>query len=189
MTNLTFYFDPRCPWAWKTSLWAREVRHQGVITLNLKLFSLREINRDQVPPPPEADAALRALWLARKEGGQEAIDRLFLALGRANHDRQEDLGNHDVLSAAVAQAELDPTLVRRAVSDPAPNQAVLEEHHEAERRFQAFGVPWLVVDDQEFGFYGTIVDEVPVGQAALDLWDHSSWMLRQPHFFELKRAR
>ncbi|HVA88653.1 MAG TPA: DsbA family protein, partial [Chloroflexota bacterium] len=182
MTNLTFYFDPRCPWAWKTSLWAREVQRQGAITLNWKLFSLREINRDQVPPPTEADAALRALWLARKEGGQEAIDRLYLALGRASHDRQADLRSHDVLIAAAAQAELDPTLVDRAVADPATSKAVLEEHHDAEQRLQAFGVPWLVVEDQDFGFYGPIVDEVPEGQAALDLWEHSSWLLRQPHF-------
>ncbi|MGH2409143.1 MAG: DsbA family protein [Chloroflexota bacterium] len=192
MTNLTFYFDPRCPWAWKTSLWARDVQRQGAITLNWKLFSLHEINQDQRQPVPasrEADAALRVLWLARKEGGQAAIDRLYLALGRACHDRDQELANQQVVRAAVAEAELDSTLLDRALGDPAVNQAVLEEHDDSVRRLEAFGVPWLVVDDLDFGFYGPIVNDPPTGQAALDLWEHSSWMLRQANFYELKRAR
>jgi len=50
-------------------------------------------------------------------------------------------------------------------------------------------VPWLVLDGQNFGFYGPVVDEVPQGAAALELWSHMSWLLTQPYVYEIKRER
>src|ERR671934_68679 len=59
----------------------------------------------------------------------------------------------------------------------------------AVEKFGAFGVPWLVLEGQSFGLFGPVISEVPQGEAALQLWEHVSWLLAQPYFFELKRAR
>ena len=192
MAKLSFYFDPRCPFAWGTSLWARSVQSQGTITIDWKLFSLNEQNRDHdlpLPAPPPADAALRALWLARKEAGQDGIDRLYLALGRARHDRKEDLADHKTINQAVVEADLDPTLLERAMSDDAISAAVLAEHQDSVDRLAAFGVPWLVLDDREIGFFGPVIKDVPDSKESLDLWEHTSWFLAQSNFYELKRPR
>jgi predicted DsbA family dithiol-disulfide isomerase len=192
MAKLTFYFDPRCPFAWKTSLWARSVQAQGAISIDWKLFSLVEQNRDQDVPrtePATADAALRLLWLARKEAGQEGIDRLYLALGKARHDRHEDLSDHKTLRRAAANAELSADLLDRALSDETINAAVLAEHQDSVDRLAAFGVPWLVLDDRDFGFFGPVISEFTEPKEALDLWEHTAWFLGQRNFYELKRPR
>jgi len=192
MAKLTFYFDPRCPFAWGTSLWARTVQAQGAVTIDWKLFSLHEQNRDTDLPRPEspiADAALRALWLAREEAGQEGIDRLYMALGKARHDRKEDLADHKTLQQAVGDAGLDADLLDRALSDDAVNAAVLAEHFDSVDRLGAFGVPWLVMDDRDFGFFGPVIKDLAEPKEALDLWEHTSWFLGQRNFYELKRPR
>src|SRR5437879_5924531 len=95
MADLTFYFDPACPWAWRTALWVREVRQMRPLEVQWKLFSLTEIHRgDNVPAAeqPPTDPVMRALVQARRQGGNEAVERLFLALGRARHERRELCG-------------------------------------------------------------------------------------------------
>ncbi len=187
---LTFFFDPVCPWAWRTSLWVREVRQVRPLDVQWKVFSLGTVNRDPLGAGPvELDPALRTLVLARRTGGNDAVDRLYLALGQARHDRREDLKSDSVIEAALVEAGLDRGLLRQALDDPSTNEEALAEHREATGKFDAFGVPWLVLDDQPFGFYGPVITEVPRGEAAAELWSHASWMLTQPYLYEFKRER
>src|SRR5580765_4946749 len=44
-TEIDFYFDPMCPWAYQTSVWIREVRSLVGLDITWKFFSLEEINR------------------------------------------------------------------------------------------------------------------------------------------------
>jgi hypothetical protein len=53
----------------------------------------------------------------------------------------------------------------------------------------AFGVPTLFIDDRPDPFYGPLIDVVPTGEAAGELWDHVSALIRLPYFYELKRNR
>ena len=46
-TEIDFYFDPICPWAFQTSLWIREVSRLTNLRINWKFFSLEEINRTE----------------------------------------------------------------------------------------------------------------------------------------------
>lgn len=192
MADLTFYFDPVCPWAWRTSLWVREVQKAQPLDVEWKVFSLSEINRGDDPlaaEHAESDAILRALVLARRVGGNDAVDRLYLALGRARHDRRENLKDEAVIEAALEEAGLDRALLRRALDDPSTDEEAHREHREAVDKYEAFGVPWLVLAGQRFGFYGPVITEVPSGDAAVELWQHTAWMLRQPYLYELKRER
>lgn len=83
MSDLTFYFDPLCPWTWRTSQWIREVQSQQPLEVEWKIISLGLNNN----APDEALANLRPLVLARREGGNEAVSRLYQALGHATHDK------------------------------------------------------------------------------------------------------
>src|SRR2546428_302065 len=87
-----FYFDPICPWAWRTSLWIREVAKVRPIDVEWKFLSLDLANRAAGNPPKEGHLRswkpLRAMALARRQGGDAAGDRLYLAVGRARPERR-----------------------------------------------------------------------------------------------------
>jgi len=188
--TLRFYFDPICSWTWQTSLWVREVREHSKLEIQWKVLSLSEMNRGhdaQAGIHAKSDNALRILVQARREGGNAAIDRLYLALGQAQ--RRQNMDSEEVLEAALEEAQLDRALLRQALDDSSTKDEVMADHNEAVTRYGAFGSPWLVLGDQEFGFFGPVIANVPRGAAALELWERVSWLLQQPHFYELKRAR
>jgi 2-hydroxychromene-2-carboxylate isomerase len=189
MTKLDFFFDPRCPWAWLTSLWVREVQKQRPLDVEWKFFSLAEIN--------ELDAArngpLRIAAQARREGGNSAVDLAYLGLGRMFHERRErpetleDL--ESIVHDSLQEVGLDPELARRALADDSTLDDVLSDHREAVEKLGAFGVPWLLLDDGTNGFFGPVIGERLRGKQALELWDHFLWTSAQPYLFELKRGR
>ena len=114
MTRLDFYFDPLCPWAWLTSLWAREVRDHRSIEVEWKFFSLGAINELD----PYTYGPLRACALARRDGGNDAVDRAYLAFGRMFHEHRQRAQNEEELvqfsREHLADVGLDPDLVSSA---------------------------------------------------------------------------
>ena len=44
-TSLRFYFDPVCPWAWRTSLWIREVAKVRPLSIEWDILSLQAVNK------------------------------------------------------------------------------------------------------------------------------------------------
>jgi predicted DsbA family dithiol-disulfide isomerase len=192
VADLTVYLDPVCPWAWRGFLWVREVRAMRPLDVAWKVFSLKEINREDDPAARgEAfvEPAERALVLARREGGSEAFEALYLALGHARHDRRENLTNDSVIEAALEEAGLDRRLLQRALDDSSVHEEAAAEHRSAVSAYDAFGVPWLVLGEQRYGFFGPVIAEVPSGDAAIELWEHVTWLMARPYLYELKRPR
>jgi 2-hydroxychromene-2-carboxylate isomerase len=191
MTKLTYYFDPLCPFSWLTSLWIREARRHADIDVEWKFFSLAAINEGDVEGV--ATVPLRTAALARREGGNEAVDLVYLATGRLLHEQrvrpespeEEAEALHDVL----AEVGLDPSLAARAIQDPSTLQDVLREHEEAVEKLGAFGVPWLVIEGEEPGYFGPVVNDLLERDEAIELWEHFKWFATQPYLFELKRPR
>lgn len=191
--TINFHFDPLCPLAWRTALWVREARKERPIDVNWRLFSLEVVNRKEGATPNfQADgswAAERTLALARRQGGNDAMERLYVALGDAAHGHKESLKDLNVLRAAAEKADLNPGLVDEALADESTIHDVLADHEEAVSRYHAFGVPTIAFEESNVGFYGPIINTVPQGEEAAELWDYTAWALRQPNLFELKRDR
>ena len=192
-TSINFHFDPACPLAWRTALWIREVRKVRPVDVTWRLFSLEVVNRKEGTEPDYHNsgswAAERTLALARRQGGNEAIEKLYFTLGAAQHGRKESIKQLDVLRDAAKKADLDPAIVDAALADESTIQDVLSDHEEAVRRYRAFGVPTIAIEGLDVGFYGPIIQFVPRGEEAGELWDHIAWALHQPNLFELKRDR
>lgn len=186
--RLDFYFDPLCPWAWMTSLWIREVRKQIPLDVHWKFFSLAGVNER----PDVWHGPLRIAALARRESGNDGTDRAYLALGRLFHEHEKSFEEIEDLAEGaetfLTQAGLDASLARRALDDPTTLDDVLTEHRDAVERMKAFGVPWIVIDGDEMGFFGPVIGELPEGQQAVELWEHFCWLSRQPYVYELKRG-
>ena len=109
--EVDFYFDVSCPWAWRTALWIREVAKVRPIQVNWKFLSLAKINeaadysRDS---HVASHATFPLLARARAQGGNEAVERLYVALGQARHERKESLADAAVIERALTEAGLDP---------------------------------------------------------------------------------
>lgn len=193
VAKIHFHFDPLCPLAWRTALWICEAKGVRPIEVTWRFFSLEVINRKEGATPDfQKDASwpsLRTLALARRKGGNEAVERLYLTLGGARHGRKEDIREVEVIQAALKKAELDPAWAAEALADKSTAEEVLADHTEAVQRYHAFGVPTIAFEGTETGFYGPIIREVPRGEEAGEWWDHLEWSLRQPNLFELKRER
>src|SRR5581483_3502640 len=160
MADLTFFFDPLCPWAWRTSQWIREVRRLRDLSVEWRSFSLA-LAYTYAAERPMTLAPLRIAALARQEGGDEAANRVYLALGTAFHERGEDTRPPGALErlipAALQDAGFESALLQRALDDPATLETVSAENDEAKGRYAAFGVPWLVLAGHDLGFFGPVI--------------------------------
>lgn len=186
--TVQFYFDPLCPWAWVTSLWMREVQRCRPVNVEWKFFSLAGINDRE----DKWHGPLRIAALARREGGNEATERAYLALGRLFHERKDSFDIIDQLAEVAGpylrDVGLDASLASRALEDPQTLEDVMNDHRDAAERLGAFGVPWLVVDDDEKGFFGPVIGEALHGEDAGQLWDHFRWIGTRPYLYEIKRG-
>jgi predicted DsbA family dithiol-disulfide isomerase len=191
--QINVHFDPTCPLAWRTALWLREARNVRPVDVTWRFFSLETINRKEgVTPDYEHGpgwAALRTLALARRQGGNDGVEQVYLALGAAQHGRRESIRDVDGVRLALQKAGLDASLVDQALADETTIRDVQTDHQEAVERYRAFGVPTIAFKDSDVGFYGPIIQFVPRGEEAGEWWDHLEWSLRQPNLFELKRDR
>jgi hypothetical protein len=55
-----------------------------------------------------------------------------------------------------------------------------------------FGVPTLVLQENGTSTkpaFGPVIDKVPTGEDAGELWDRVEWLMHRTEFFELKRSR
>jgi 2-hydroxychromene-2-carboxylate isomerase len=191
--NVRFLFDPTCPWAYRASLWVREVAEMMPLTVEWELFSLEFINREQVTPEVlnklnKYRQAMRLLANAEELEGQAGIDALYLELGKAVHERKERLADEAVLARALSVVGLPLTLLAETRADSALD-ARLESQYARAVESKAFGVPTLYINGSHTPFYGPLIDSVPLGYEAARLWEYVAGLAALPYFYELKRAR
>jgi DSBA-like thioredoxin domain len=124
-----------------------------------------------------------ALVLARREGGSQAFEDLYVAIGHHLHDQKQEM-SPELLKEAIVDVGLGD-LLERAIADPRLAHEVIGEH-QAARAQSVFGVPTLALDDSKV-LYGPIIPVAPADEEALEWWSHIRWLLERPDFFELKR--
>lgn len=188
---VTFYFDPICPFSYKTSLWIREVRAVRSLEIDWRFLSLQAINQgtgNLKDSHAMSMPAFRVMAKARREIGDEAVDNLYAWIGRARHEENEDISRQDVLEGAATGLGYDPALVARALSDETTVDDVQADHTSGVVN-GAFGVASIEVNNDNRPFFGPVIGEVPTGERAGEMWDHFSWLIAQDEFFEIKRER
>jgi predicted DsbA family dithiol-disulfide isomerase len=190
--SIRFLFDPSCPWTWRTSKWLRMVRRQESLEVQWELYSLGYVNREYPDESYQQSVrrlrpAFRLLELARRRLGNDAIDRLYLALGTAHHERGEDLGDVETLRRAAKEPGIDPALVTTALEDTSLDDE-LNAHYAAVEAAGAIAVPTLFIGNAA-PLYGPVINAVPGEDEARGLWEDVLRLSRRPYFFELKRKR
>jgi 2-hydroxychromene-2-carboxylate isomerase len=190
---ITFWFDPGCPFTWRTSRWIRDVAARRADTVTWRFLSLAILNEGRDIPEPYRGyiawgrEAHRVLAATDERYGQQALDRLYTAIGQRVHDRGEERGD-DILTAAIAEAGLPAELI--AAKDGAEwDKTVRASHDEAQARVGTeSGSPVLAIGDGS-GFFGPVIHPIPEGDEADRLFEAVRLLSTLPQFSELKRAR
>ncbi|MEW2384734.1 DsbA family protein [Micromonospora sp. NPDC047707] len=190
--DVTFFFDPACPWTWRTSRWLVAVADARNLRIEWRAFSLALLNEGNVPPERAAamtasSRALRLVEALRAEGRHDDAGHFYAELGTRTHDA----GNRPapkIVDAAVEAAGLGGAAA--ALDDERWDAAVRESHTLAYTSVGPdAGSPVLMLPGAERGLHGPILTEVPGTDDALTIWDCTVPLMRLPTFHELKRAR
>lgn len=188
----TYFFDPACPFTWRTSRWLLSVAPGREVTVRWRAFSLSILNGDNVPEQyrPMIVASSRALRLVealRAEHREETIGAFYTEMGTRTHEAGTPLTDDIVVRAAEAAGVEDPKTV---LDDDRWDEAVRESHETAlALAGPGIGSPVLHVEGATRGLHGPIIGAVPDGDEALAIWDAVVPLMRTDTFFEVKRGR
>ncbi|MGW7025419.1 mycothiol-dependent nitroreductase Rv2466c family protein [Streptomyces decoyicus] len=201
-TPADFWFDPLCPWAWLTSRWMLEVEKVRPVEVRWHVMSLAVLNEDKLDELPEeyrenmrpggkAWGPVRVVIAAQQLHGDEAVGKLYTALGTRIHN--EGLGvNPESIAAALEDAGLPADLIEYADKDTYDTELRASHKEGIDLVGQEVGTPVIAVpghDGEQIAFFGPVVTPAPKGEEAAKLWDGTLMVASIPGFYEIKRTR
>jgi 2-hydroxychromene-2-carboxylate isomerase len=192
--QVTYFFDPSCPFTWRTSRWLVSVAAARGLALRWRSFSLSMLNGGGIPDEykPVMVAAGQALRLVEALHAAESHDRagaFYTELGNRTHESGTPLRDDIVVAAAEAAGVTDPKAI---LGDPSWDAAVRASHELAYGSAGPdVGSPVLWVEGADRAVHGPVLglDAAPGREESLALWDAVLPLARSRHFFELKRGR
>lgn len=188
----TYYFDPACPFTWRTSRWLVSAAAERDVTVRWRAFSLSILNGGNAPEEyrPMMEASSRALRLVEAlaaDGRNDDVGRFYTEIGTRTHEAGEPLSDDIVAASAEAAGIAD---AKRILDDASWDAAVQASH---DRAFSSagpdIGSPVLMIEGTGRGVHGPIIGAVPERDEALRIWDAVVTLARSEAFFELKRGR
>jgi 2-hydroxychromene-2-carboxylate isomerase len=190
--DATYFFDPACPFTWRTSRWLVEVAPRRDVHVQWRAFSLSILNGDGAPERfrpilAASSKALRLVEALRAGHRDEVAGAFYTEMGDRTHEVGAVLDDDTVVQAALAAGIEDPKAV---LEDPAWDEAVRDSHEAAlATAGPGIGSPVLQVDGAARGLHGPIIGETPTEDESLELWDATVTLMRMGAFFEVKRGR
>jgi hypothetical protein len=193
--RVTLYFDPACPWTWRTSRWLAEAAGARDVPVEYAALELsagqdvKDIPADRRPAAQASRMFLRGVMAAREEGRHDLIGRWYTLFGAARWDRQVE-PSADLVRDTLVSAGGDDLFA--ALDDSALDGPMAESRAEAlDWAGDDVGSPvtvWDVGGDRR-GFFGPVVAPQPTGADSDGVWTAVTGLAAVPDFFEIKARR
>ena len=192
-TQVDFWFDPLCPWAWITSRWILEVEQVRPVAARWHVMSLAVLNEKKEDLSDRYKELMKQAWgpvrvcvAAEQTFGSDVVLPLYTAIGTRFHNEKQDR-NRATIEAALAEVGL-PTDLADAMDSAEYDDAVRASHADGiDRVGYEVGTPVISVNGASI--FGPVVTPIPRGEAAARLWDGVLLVTGTDGFFELKRSR
>jgi protein-disulfide isomerase-like protein with CxxC motif len=192
-TQLDFWFDPLCPWAWIASRWVLEVQKVRPVTARWHVMSLAVLNSGKEDMPEQYQQLMKQAWgpvrvciAAEQKFGPEVLLPLYTALGTRFHLDKADR-DRATIEAALTEAGL-PAELADAMDSTEYDEALRASHKDGMDRV-GYEVGTPVISVNGVPFFGPVVSPIPRGEDAARLWDGVLMVAGTDGFFELKRSR
>ncbi len=207
MADIEFFWDPGCPWAWITSRWLHEVIDQRGLEVDWPLISLRILNEGNGPrpeppegftPPPGffermelAQRTLRVAAALRQEGDPSKAGDLYTAVGTLIHvdHAPEKAMTDDDYGTLLESIGISRSLAAEAHDERW--EAVIRTSTELglSRTGRDVGTPILTFEPPDGpSYFGPVLNRIPRGNEAIEVFDAVSTLVHVPGFAELKRS-
>lgn len=191
-SSVDFWFDPGCPFTWRTSRWISDVSARRGIPVRWHLMSLAVLNEGKEIPEQyramvQRNVGVLRVLAAAAEADPESLPKLYSAVGRRAHEEGRDLGDVAIVES-LADAGL-PADLAAAQRDAGYDQAIRASHATGQARVGTESGSPVTALAQGPGFFGPVVVPIPTGEDALALFDALVLLSGVPSFSELKRSR
>lgn len=198
--NVSFYFDPSCPFCWITSRWLLQVSAKRDIDVTWRQFSLALKNDSLEPRKGESEHApthrashrvQRVIYKAMSEHEALPIE-LYSEFGMRYHIMEKPFDD-EMITEVLAVKNLPANLL--AAADDTSLDAALQTSIDSavEAAGADIGVPTIVferADGKKLGYFGPVLNELPATlEESLAIWDGLSKLATTASFYELKRSR
>lgn len=191
MPDVTFFFDPVCPWTWRASRWLTQVADARHVEVEWRPLSLLVINdgpdEEHGVELVSSHRALRLVEQLHRAGRHGDVARLYRALGELAHEGGAKVDD-DLVAHAVRSAGLEAEVA--ALDDTSLDAGVRQATETATAAAgPGVGSPVLILAGARRGLHGPVLKSVPGKQDSLALWDAVEALAPIDDFFEIKRGR
>lgn len=189
-TDVTFWYDPRCPWAWVTSRWMVELESQGLVHVRWQVMSLANLHEHDA----DYDAtkfeivrtSARAAAAAASVKGDEILGDVYTALGRRIHVEKQT-PDRDLVTAVFDELGLPLDLVDKVFTTQYDDYIRASHDAAVEAAGHDLGTPVIAYDGK--AFFGPVLKAALTGDDASKLWDAMKLIAELDGVYEIKRSR
>ena len=192
-----FWFDPVCPYSWTASRWLQEVAERRPLMVRHHVMSLYLLNQDRTDIAPEYRRSVEGSRGPAKVAtgvavrfGPEALADFYTAFGHRVFDvwrRPTAAEYHEVIRAALAETQLPADLEDAMECDD--YDAPMRLSHDAGVALVGGEVGTPITRVSGVAFFGPVLNGIPRGEQAVEVFEGARLLAGYPQFYELKRSR